>query len=185
MLPLEHPDHIQIAFNGHRLVNNAGLLLPATLVQRVGLRKLVDHYLDLGDAPGRANPGDKLMTLVASALAGETALTTPMRCVRGGPPRLLGCMVKAPSTLGTCLRSFRWGHVRQLDRVSRKLLARAWAAGGGPGDGPLIIDLDCQWHLGTAPNPPGPGCQGGSLGNSHAKVCCIVIPAHAFKLDWT
>ena len=70
MLPLEHPDRIQIAFNGHRLVNNAGLLLPATLVQRVGLRKLVDHYLDLGDAPGRANPGDKLMTLVASALAG-------------------------------------------------------------------------------------------------------------------
>ena len=38
-------------------------------------------------------------------------------------------MVKAPSTLGTFLRSFRWGHVRQLDRVSRELLARAWAAG--------------------------------------------------------
>ena len=40
-------------------------------------------------------------------------------------------MVKAPSTLGTSLRSFRWGHVRQLDRVSRELLARAWAARGG------------------------------------------------------
>ena len=51
-------------------------------------------------------------------------------------------MVKAPSTLGTFLRSFRWGHVRQLDRVSRELLARAWAAGAGPGDGPLTIDLD-------------------------------------------
>ena len=38
-----------------------------------------------------------------------------------------------PSTLGTFLRSFRWGHVRQLDRVSRQLLARAWAAGAGPG----------------------------------------------------
>ena len=70
MLPLEHPDRIQIAFDDHRLINNAGLLLPATLAQRVGMRKLVDHYLDLGDAPGRANPGDKLMTLVASALAG-------------------------------------------------------------------------------------------------------------------
>ena len=50
--------------------------------------------------------------------------------------------VKAPSTLGTFLRSFQWGHVRQLDRVSRQLLARAWAAGAGPGDAPLTIDLD-------------------------------------------
>ena len=40
------------------------------------------------------------------------------------------------------LRSFRWGHVRQLDRVSRELLAQAWATGAGPGDGPLTIDLD-------------------------------------------
>ena len=60
MLPLEHPDRIQIAFDDHRLVNNAGLLLPATLAQRVGLRELVDRHLDLGDAPGRANAGDKL-----------------------------------------------------------------------------------------------------------------------------
>ena len=44
--------------------------------------------------------------------------------------------------MGTFLRSFRWGHVRQLDRVSRELLARAWAAGSGPGDAPLTIDLD-------------------------------------------
>ena len=51
---------------------------------------------------------------------------------------VLGCVVKAPSTLGTFLRSFRWGHVRQLDRVSRQLkLARAWAAGAGPGASPL------------------------------------------------
>ena len=70
MLPLEHPDRIQIAFDDHRLVNNARLLFPATLAQRVGLRELVDRHLDLGDAPGRANAGDKLLTLVASALAG-------------------------------------------------------------------------------------------------------------------
>ena len=44
--------------------------------------------------------------------------------------------------LGTFLRSFRWGHVRQLDRVSRELLARAWSAGAGPGDAPFTIDLD-------------------------------------------
>ncbi len=44
--------------------------------------------------------------------------------------------------LGAFLRSFRWGHVRQLDRVSRELLVRAWAAGAGPGDAPFTIDLD-------------------------------------------
>ena len=70
MLPLEHPDRIQIAFDDHRLVANAGLLLPVTLAQHLGLRELVDSHLDLGDAPGRANTGDKMLTLVASALAG-------------------------------------------------------------------------------------------------------------------
>ncbi len=70
MLPPEHPDRIQIAFDDHRLVNHAGLILPATLAQHLGLRELVDHHLDLGNAPGRANTGDKMLTLVASAWAG-------------------------------------------------------------------------------------------------------------------
>ena len=142
MLPLEHPDRIQIAFDDHRLVNNAGLLLPATLAQHVGLRELVDRHLDLGDAPGRANAGDKMLTLVASALAGGDCIDDADALRAGRTSSVLGCMVKAPSTLGTFLRSFRWGHVRQLDRVSRELLARAWAAGAGPGDAPLTIDLD-------------------------------------------
>ena len=69
MLPDDHPDRIQITFDDHRLVNNAGLLLPVTLAQHLGLRELVDNHVDLGDAPDRANTGDKVMTLVASALA--------------------------------------------------------------------------------------------------------------------
>ena len=142
MLPLEHPDRIQIAFDDHRLVNNAGLLLPATLALRLGFGELVDQHVDLGDAPGRANPGDKLMTLVASALAGGDCIDAADALRSGSTGRVLGCVVKAPSTLGTFLRSFRWGHVRQLDRVSRELLARARAAGAGPGDGPFTIDLD-------------------------------------------
>ena len=60
----------------------------------------------------------------------------------GGTAHVLGFTAKAPSTLGTFLRSFRWGHVRQLDRVSRELLARVWQAGAGPGDAPFTIDLD-------------------------------------------
>ena len=66
----EHPDRIQITFDDHRLVANAGLLLPVTLAQHLGLRDLVDNHVDLGAAPGRANTGDKMLTLVASALAG-------------------------------------------------------------------------------------------------------------------
>ena len=69
MLPPEHPDRIHVAFDDHRLVANAGLLLPTTLALRLGLGEVVDRYLDLGNAPGRANTGDKLMTLVASAPA--------------------------------------------------------------------------------------------------------------------
>ncbi len=142
MLPLDHPDRIQIAFDDHRLVANAGLILPVTLAQRLGLRELVDNHVDLGAAPGRANPGDQIMTLAASALAGGDCIDDTDVLRAGGTDRVLGCVVKAPSTLGTFLRSFRWGHVRQLDRVSRELLAGAWAVGDGPGDDPLTIDLD-------------------------------------------
>ena len=142
MLPDDHPDRIQIAFDDHRLVANAGLILPTTLARHLGLPQLVDQRLDLGNAPGRANTGDKIMTLVASALAGGDCIDDADVLRTGGTARTLGGTVKAPSTLGTFLRSFRWGHVRQLDRVSRELLARAWAAGAGPGDAPLTIDLD-------------------------------------------
>ena len=141
MLPLDHPDRIQIAFDDHRLVANAGLILPVTLAQRLGLRELVDNHVDLGAAPGRANPGDQMLTL-AAALAGGDCIDDADALRAGGTDRVLGCAVKAPSTLGTFLRSFRWGPVRQLDRVSRELLAGAWAVGDGPGDDPLTIDLD-------------------------------------------
>ena len=136
MLPRNHPDRIQIAFDDPRLVANAGLLLPVTLAQHLGLREVVDSHVDLGDAPGRANPGDKLLTLVASALAGGDFIDDADVLRTGGTAGAIGCVVKAPSTLGTFLRSFRWGHVRQLDRVSRELLSRAWAAGAGPTDWP-------------------------------------------------
>ena len=142
MLPRKHPDGIRVALDDHRLVANAGLLLPASLALRLGLGELADQHVDLGDAPGRANVGDKLLTLVASPLAGGDCIDDADALRSGSTGRVLGWVVKAPSTLGTFLRSFRWGHVRQLDRLSRELLSRAWAAGAGPGDGPLTIDLD-------------------------------------------
>jgi len=135
-------DRIDTAFDGTQLVADAGLLLPATLAQHLGLDDLVEEYLDLGKKPGAPNPGDKLLTLVMSALAGGDCIDDAAALRAGGTHRILGFRVKAASTLGTFLRSFRWGHVRQLDAVSRHLLARAWAAGAGPGDAPFTIDLD-------------------------------------------
>lgn len=142
-------DRLETAFDDDRLVADAGLVLPATLAQRLGLRQLVDRHLDLGPAVGRANAGDKLLSLVMSALAGGDCIDDADALRAGGTERILGFTLKAASTLGTFLRSFRWGHVRQLDAVSRELLRRAWAAGAGPGAGPLTIDLDstiCQTY---------------------------------------
>ena len=73
-----------------------------------------------------------MMTLIASALAGGDCIDDADALRAGGTAGVLDCTVKAPSTLGTFLRSFRWGHVRQLDRVSRELLARAWPLGRDP-----------------------------------------------------
>ena len=96
MLPRHHPDRIRIAFDDHRLVNNAGLILPATLALHLGLPQLVDRHLDLGRAPGRANTGDKMMTLVASALAGGDCIDDADALRTGGTACTLGGVVKAP-----------------------------------------------------------------------------------------
>ena len=94
MLPRNHPDRIQITFDDRRLVANAGLILPATLALRLGLPQLVDRRLDLGDAPGRANPGDKISTLVASALAGGDCIDDADALRTGRTACTLGCVVK-------------------------------------------------------------------------------------------
>ncbi len=90
MLPRNHPDRIQITFDDRRLVANAGLLLPATLARHLGLPELVRQRLDLGDAPGRANTSDKMMTLVASALAGGDCIDDADVLRTGGTACTLG-----------------------------------------------------------------------------------------------
>ena len=112
-------NRVGTAFDDDRLVADAGLLLPATLASHLGLRELVDEHLDLGDKPGAANAGDKLLTLVMSALAGGDCIDDANALRAGGTERVLGFTVKAASTLGTFLRSFRWGHVRQLEGRSK------------------------------------------------------------------
>ena len=87
MLSPAQPDRIHVAFDDHRLVANAGLLLPVTLAHHLGLGELVDCHVDLGDAPGRANAGDKMLTLVASALAGGDCIDDAAALRAGGTAR--------------------------------------------------------------------------------------------------
>jgi hypothetical protein len=139
-------DRVDVVFDDDRAVADGGLLLPMMLAQHLGLRELVDLHVDLRDAPGRANVGLKAVALVASALVDGDSIDDADALRSGGCGAVLGQWVPAPSTLGTFLRSFSWAHARQLDAVSRQLLARAWAAGGGPGAAPFTIDLDSSVH---------------------------------------
>lgn len=131
-----------MSFDDPSLVANAGLVLPAILAQRLGLAQLFDEHVNLGAAVGHANVGCKAMTMIASALAGSSCIDHADVLRAGSSARVLGHWVAAPSTLGTYLRSFTWGHAKQLDIVSEMALKRAWDAGAGPGQKPLTIDID-------------------------------------------
>ncbi|HYU69573.1 MAG TPA: IS1380 family transposase [Burkholderiales bacterium] len=135
-------DRIATTFDDGRLIADAGLLLPATLAQHLGLERLLDEHVDLGPAKGRAHVGAKALTLIMSALAGGDCIDDADALRAGGTAAVLGHALRAPSTLGTFLRSFSWAHARQLDVVSRELLRRAWATGAGSAQGALTIDLD-------------------------------------------
>jgi hypothetical protein len=135
-------DGIAVTFDDGRLVANAGLIAPATLAQHLGLRELFDEHVDLGDAPGRANVGHKAMTVVHAVLAGADSIDDCDVLRAGASGAVLGHGVLAPSTIGTYLRSFSWGHARQLDKVAGEVLVRAWASGAGPGDEAVTIDVD-------------------------------------------
>ena len=113
MLPPESPDRIHVAFDDHRLVGNAGLILPATLALRLGLLELADEHVDLGHSPGRANTGDKLMTLVASAPAGVSGVRWCW---------VWSCLTSATAALMGGIIPFCWCS-RSARRASRRLRA--------------------------------------------------------------
>jgi PII-like signaling protein len=142
-------DRVQVMFDDASLVADAGLVVPATLMVRLGLEQLVDRTVRLVGRVGGAAPGRKVLTLVAAILAGASHIDHADRLRAGATGAVLPFRVMAPSTLGTFLRSFTFGHIRQLDRVIAEAIRRAWSLGAGPGDGPLVIDLDstvCEVH---------------------------------------
>jgi Transposase DDE domain group 1 len=135
-------DGVVVEFDDERAVADAGIVLTATLAGRLGIESLVDHVVDLGDRPGAANPGAKVMTLVSAMALGADCIDDCDILRAGRTGQVLGHRIAAPSTLGTFLRAFTFGHVRQLDRVLADTLRRAWQAGAGPGDGRLVVDVD-------------------------------------------
>jgi len=138
----DSPDRFVVAFDDERVVANAGVMLPAVLADRLGIEAVVDRMVDLGDRAGAANPGRKVMSLVSAMTLGADCIDDCAVLRSGQTSAVLGHGVAAPSTLGTFLRAFTFGHVRQLDKVLAESLSRAWLAGAGPGGERLVVDVD-------------------------------------------
>ena len=136
------PARLAVTFDDDRAVAGAGLALAATLSERLGTFALANEIIDLGGRPGHAVPGRKILTLVHAMVAGAECIDDCDVLRSGSTGSILGHGVMAPSTLGTLLRAFTFGHVRQLDRLSEELLTRAWSFGAGPGEAPMTIDID-------------------------------------------
>ena len=136
-------DGVRVEFDDERVVCDAGVMLVATLAGRLGIEALAGRLVRLrADRPGAANAGRKVMALIYAMVLGADSIDDTAVLRAGRTRRLLGGWLPAPSTLGTFLRAFTFGHVRQLDKLLGEALERAWKAGAGPGDGRLIVDVD-------------------------------------------
>jgi Transposase DDE domain group 1 len=113
-----------------------------TLVVRLGLERLVNQMVCLAGRVGGSRPGRTVLTLVHAMVAGGSHIDHADVLRAGNTAGVLPHRVMAPSTLGTFLRSFTFGHVRQLEAVVGKVLERAWALGAAPGARRLVIDVD-------------------------------------------
>src|SRR5829696_3502650 len=128
-------DHFDVTFDDETLVADAGLIVAGTLMTRLGLEALINSTVRLVGRVGGALAGRKVLTLVAAILVGGSHIDHADRLRAGATQAVLPFRVMAPSTLGTFLRAFTFGHVRQLDRVIAETIRRAWTLGAGPRGG--------------------------------------------------
>ena len=136
-------DGLQVKFDDERVVSDAGVMLVASVAQRLGIEVLAGRLVRLRrDRPGGANAGRKVMALLFAMVLGADSIDDCGVLRAGRTRRLLGGWLPAPSTLGTFLRAFTFGHVRQLDALLGQALERAWKAGAGPGEERLVVDVD-------------------------------------------
>ena len=140
---------------------DGGSLVAGTVMDRLGLEGLIDEAVRPPGA-GRGS-GAKALSVVASMLVGGSFIDDADRLRAGSACAVLPFRPLAPSTLGTWLRSFPWGHVRQLDRACELALARAWSVGAAPAAAEVTVDLDS-----TVCEVSGTSKQGAAYG--HTKV---------------
>jgi hypothetical protein len=117
-------DRVCVTFDDPNLVANAGLLLVATLVRRLGLEALCNATIRLGGRAGGFQPGRKILTLVHAMVAGATHIDHADMLRAGSTAAVLPHRVTAPSTVGTFLRAFSFGYVRQFEKVIGEALGR-------------------------------------------------------------
>ena len=135
---------VSASFDDPNLVSAAGLVPLMALAREAGLRELADDRLSVPTDKG-AHAGLKVSSLVAGMAAGADSIDD-MALLRHGGMGKVFTGAYAPSTLGSFLRAFTFGHVRQLDAVASRLLvnlAERTLLLGGPTDaGPVLLDLD-------------------------------------------
>jgi len=158
------PNDLSVVFDDERAVSDAGVVLVATLCDRLGIEALAGRFVLLGDRVGAANAGRKVMSLIYAMVLGADCIDDTDLLRSGSTRKLLGTRVAAPSTLGTFLRAFSFGHVRQLDRLLAETIKCAWKGGAGPGSERLVIDVDS--FVGEV---HGYDKQGASFGYTHKR----------------
>ena len=133
---------MSVRFDDPNLVSCAGLAAVLGLAARCGLTTLLADRVKIS-AKGGVNPAAKIGSLIAGMVAGADSIEDMDLLRHGGMGRLFDG-VRAPSTLGTFLRLFTFGHVRQLDAVASRLLARLAAAMPilGGADQIAFLDID-------------------------------------------
>ena len=120
-----------VAFDDPNLVSSAGLVPVLALARRCGLHETTRAALTVPSP----NAAVKVAAVVAGMVAGSDSIDDLGRLRHGGMGRLF-CGIRAPSTLGTFLRSFTFGHVKQLDKVAATTLVNL------AGHTPLLLDAD-------------------------------------------
>ena len=111
---------VSASFDDPNLVSAAGLVPILKLAEKAGLHRLADQWLSVPTDKG-ANAGLKVASLVGGMVAGADSIDD-MAVLRHGGMRKIFTSCYAPSTLGSFLRSFSFGHVRQLDAVASRFL---------------------------------------------------------------
>jgi hypothetical protein len=153
-----------VCFDDRNLVSCAGLVPVVALAERAGLGDLVGRHLSVAGGPGYASAA-KVKSLIAGMVAGADSIADMDLLRHGGMGRLF-TGVRAPSTLGTFLRAFTFGHVRQLDAVSSRFIASLAAAAPIIGDPDPVAYLDID---DTIRSTHGYAKQGAGYGYSGVK----------------